>query len=80
MRSIEDVDVVSDGIIVRFSAGLSCYFPADFLLRNAGSETNQIFLDYDPSPKPPVRLTLSALGNGRPAVLGGVVPLRSHNE
>ena len=48
-RPIESVDIVSDGILVRFSDGLLTYFPHDFLRQNIGIGSNQIFFDRTPS-------------------------------
>ena len=48
-RPIESVDIVSDGILVRFSDGLLTYFPHDFLRQNIGIGSNQVFLDRTPS-------------------------------
>ena len=44
-RPIESVEMVSDGILVRFSDGLLTYFPHNFLRDNIGVGSNQIFLD-----------------------------------
>ena len=44
-RSIESVELVSDGILVRFSDGLLTYFPQDFLRDHIGIGSNQVFLD-----------------------------------
>ena len=62
MQLIDDIDLVSDGIIVHFTDGPSCYFAAGFLRENVGRGTNHIFLDYDPSPEAPVRL-IAAVGD-----------------
>ena len=48
-RPIEAVDIVSDGILVRFSDGQLTYFPHEFLRQNTGIGSNQIFLDSSPS-------------------------------
>ena len=48
-RPIESVQIVSDGILVRFSDGVLTYFPQSFLRDHIGEGSNQIFLDYDPS-------------------------------
>ena len=48
-QPIERVDLVSDGLLVAFSDGTRCYFPAAFLMSQVGLGSNQIFLDYDPS-------------------------------
>ena len=48
-RPIESVDIVSDGILVRFSDGLLTYFPHEFLRQNIGTGSNQVFLDRAPS-------------------------------
>jgi hypothetical protein len=48
-RPIESVQIVSDGILVRFSDGTLTYFPQTFLRDNIGVGANQVFLDYDPS-------------------------------
>ena len=50
-RAIESVQIVSDGIIVRFSDGVLTYFPQGFLRDHIGVGSNQVFLDYDPSDK-----------------------------
>ena len=44
-RPIESVDIVSDGILVRFSDGVLSYFPHEFLRESIGSGSNQVFLD-----------------------------------
>ena len=46
---IESVQIVSDGIVVRFSDGVLTYFPQGFLREHIGQGSNQVFLDYDPS-------------------------------
>ena len=48
-KPIESVDIVSDGIMVRFTDGLLTYFPHDFLRGNIGIGSNQVFLDRNPS-------------------------------
>ncbi len=48
-KRIESVQIVSDGILVRFCDGVLTYFPQGFLRENIGIGSNQIFLDYDPS-------------------------------
>lgn len=48
-KPIESVQIVSDGIVVRFSDGVLTYFPQGFLRDHIGVGSNQIFLDYDPS-------------------------------
>lgn len=48
-RPIESVDIVSDGILVRFSDGLLTYFPHGFLRDHIGVGSNQVFLDQNPS-------------------------------
>ena len=53
MHDIISVEPVSDGVLVTFEEGLSCYFSASFLWQQIGTGTNQIFLDYDPSPGRP---------------------------
>ena len=50
IEAILNVTVVSDGILVEFACGTSCYFPAAFLQAHIGLESNQVFLPYDPSP------------------------------
>jgi hypothetical protein len=50
MHPIESIDMVSDGIIVAFSQGHSCYFSAAFLKEHIGRDGNQVFLNHDPSP------------------------------
>ena len=47
-KQIESVQIVSDGIVVRFSDGVLTYFPQGFLRENIGVGSNQVFLDYDP--------------------------------
>lgn len=47
-RPIESVQIVSDGILVRFSDGVLTYFPQSFLRDHIGVGSNQVFLDYDP--------------------------------
>lgn len=47
-KLIESVQIVSDGILVRFSDGVLTYFPQGFLRENIGVGSNQVFLDYDP--------------------------------
>ena len=47
-KSIDLVQIVSDGIIVRFSDGVLTYFPQGFLREHIGAGSNQIFLDHDP--------------------------------
>lgn len=48
-KPIESVQIVSDGIVVRFSDGLVSYFPQGFLRDSVGVGSNQVFLDHDPS-------------------------------
>ena len=48
-RPIESVQIVSDGIVVRFSDGVVTYYPQHFLRDHIDKGPNQIFLDYDPS-------------------------------
>ena len=48
-RPIESVDIVSDGILVRFADGLLSYFSHEFLRGNVGMGSNQVFLDRNPS-------------------------------
>lgn len=55
-RPIESVEIVSDGIVVRFSDGLLSYFPHDFLREHVGTGSNQVFLDHNPSTEPGVLL------------------------
>ncbi len=50
-RPIESVDVVSDGILVRFADGLLTYFPHEFLRGHVGLGSNQVFLDRNFSPE-----------------------------
>ena len=59
VRLIENVFQVSDGIMVQFQDGMSCYYSAGFLMESAGTQSNQIFLDYDPSPMVDVPLDAS---------------------
>ena len=47
-KPIESVQIVSDGIVVRFSDGVLTYFPQGFLRDHIGVGSNQVFLDYDP--------------------------------
>ncbi len=47
-RPIASVQIVSDGIVVRFSDGVLTYFSQNFLRDHIGVGSNQIFLDYDP--------------------------------
>ena len=49
MQKLEDVFLVSDGILVQFGDGTSCYFSASFLLEHACDRSNQIFMNSDPS-------------------------------
>lgn len=49
-RPIESVEIVSDGILVRFSDGLLTYFSHDFLRDHIGIGSNQVFLDHNPAP------------------------------
>lgn len=48
-RPIESVEIVSDGILVRFSDGQLTYFPHDFLREHIGVGSNQVFLDQSSS-------------------------------
>lgn len=50
-RPIVSVTTVSDGVIVAFRDGYQGYFSSEFLLEHLGLGSNQMFLDYDPSPK-----------------------------
>lgn len=45
---IESVQLVSDGILVRFGDGLITYYPQGFLRDHIGRGSNQVFLDHDP--------------------------------
>lgn len=56
-KPIKSVQIVSDGIVVRFSDGVVTYFGQEFLRENIGVGSNQVFLDYDPSE---TRLSLDA--------------------
>lgn len=47
-KPIESVQIVSDGIVVRFSDGVLTYFSQTFLRDHIGVGSNQLFLDYDP--------------------------------
>ncbi len=47
-KPIESVQIVSDGIVVRFSDGVLTYFPGGFLREHIGVGSNQVLLDYDP--------------------------------
>jgi hypothetical protein len=49
-QPIVSVSTVSDGLIVAFRDGYQGYFSAEFLLEHLGCGSNQMFLDYDPSP------------------------------
>lgn len=53
-KPIESVDIVSDGILVRFTDGLLTYFPHDFLRENIGIGSNQVFVDRNPVVEPRV--------------------------
>ena len=44
-RPIQSVEMVSDGILVRFSDGLLTYYPHSFLRDHSGCGPNQIFLE-----------------------------------
>ena len=44
-RPIMSVEMVSDGILVRFSDGMLTYFSHDFLRDHVGVGSNQVFLD-----------------------------------
>lgn len=48
VKPIESVQIVSDGILVRFSDGVLTYYPQGFLRKHMGLGSNQVFLDYDP--------------------------------
>ena len=48
-KPIEAVELVSDGILVRFSDGQLTYFSHEFLRSNIGVGSNQVFLDSSPS-------------------------------
>ena len=50
IEAIRNVTVVSDGILVEFDCGTTCYYPATFLQAHIGLESNQVFLPYDPTP------------------------------
>ncbi len=50
-RPVESVDVVSDGILVRFSDGMLTYFPHDFLRSHVGIGSNQVFLERSAPPE-----------------------------
>jgi hypothetical protein len=50
-KPIESAEIVSDGIVVRFSDGVLTYFSQEFLREHIGVGSNQIFLDYDPFAK-----------------------------
>ncbi len=56
---IESVELVSDGILVRFSDGLLTYFPHHFLRENIGIGSNQVFVDHNPVANPPATVLLS---------------------
>ena len=47
-KLVRDVVIVSDGILIEFEAGECCYYPATFLLDHLLTESNHIFLNYDP--------------------------------
>ena len=48
-RPIDSVDIVSDGIVVRFRDGLLAYFPHSFLRDHIRSGSNQVFVDCSAS-------------------------------
>jgi hypothetical protein len=48
-KPIESVQIVSDGILVRFADGVLTYFPQGFLRDHIGVGSNQIFVDYEQS-------------------------------
>ena len=48
VKPIKSVEIVSDGIVVRFADGVCSYFPQGFLREHVGVGPNQVFLDYDP--------------------------------
>ena len=50
-QPITSVLTVSDGLVVSFRDGYRGYFSAEFLLEHLGSGSNQMFLDYDPTPE-----------------------------
>lgn len=60
---IESVEIVSDGILVRFSDGLLAYFPHEFLRDHIGIGSNQVFVDHNPATDSPM---LFAFPNGAP--------------
>ncbi|MGI4830222.1 MAG: hypothetical protein ACRYFU_18760 [Janthinobacterium lividum] len=51
-RPIQSVEMVSDGILVRFSDGLLTYYPHGFLRDHSGTGSNQIFLEAHTGPLP----------------------------
>ena len=51
-QPIRSVEIISDGILVAFSDGTRCYFPASFLLSQVGVGSNQVFLTYDQAALP----------------------------
>ncbi len=70
---IQSIDTVSDGIVVEFQGGVSCYYSADFLLAHTASATNRVFLDYDPTPRvPSSEVTLRSFAS--------LYPLRTHDR
>ena len=62
-QPIRKVEVVSDGILVAFSGGTQCYFPADFLLSQVGVGSNQVFLTYDQALLPSLNATSGETAN-----------------
>ncbi len=47
MNQVQSVLVVSDGIVIDFLDGTSCYFPGSFLLDHVHTDGNHILLTYD---------------------------------
>ena len=45
---VKKVVTVSDGILVEVGTGECCYYPATFLLEHLLTESNHVFLNYDP--------------------------------
>ncbi len=54
-KPIKSVQIVSDGIVVRFSDGVLTYYPQNFLRDHIGVGSNQLFLDHDPFERTPTQ-------------------------
>ena len=72
-QKVHAVTVVSDGIVVEFEMGVSCYFPASFLSNSLMTPGNQVFLTKDPSPPDQGRMSLEINAVGSPTVMDGNV-------